>query len=113
MVIKTRVRHFEYTISAGATKDGEWKLDRNITIKHIFFRKDDGSIPYKTTVTFKLERVDITEDKAPVSIFGSDKLNALPLDWDVDENQTLKWSIYNGEGADITLYMDIVFEERA
>jgi len=112
MVIKTRIRHYEATIGIDETWSDEWVPDRNIVIKHCLIAKDDGTIPYKSTITFKLERVDITEDKASVRAFGTTVENAILLDWEVDKGQKLAWSLANREGVAITVYVDFTFEER-
>jgi len=112
MVVKTLIRHYEASIAIDATWSEEWVPDRNLIVKYCFIAKDDGTVPYKSTITFKLERVDITEDKASVRVLGTTIQNGLLLDWEVDKGQKLAWSLANREGAAITVYVDFIFEER-
>ena len=107
-----KIIHYEETFAAGELKDVvKEKAEETYHIKHILFRRKDGKPLTGSTVTIEIDAVAKVKEVATAAIFGSDKLNALELDWDWPKAKELKIGFRNLEGETIDLYVDIVCVE--
>ncbi|MEM0106524.1 MAG: hypothetical protein QXX81_08355 [Zestosphaera sp.] len=95
-------------LGAGSTWSGSWTPTEDYTIEGILIRRADGQPFTASTITILLERKAVTRDSAPVSIFGATKQDMMPLGLEINAHETLDWSLFNGEGTTITVYLTIV-----
>ena len=106
-------RYFEKdNLGAGAIWEDEWKVDDNYICKYILIRRKDGKPWTASTITLGVEQDYWTKDKAPVAIFGTDILNAMPINRNLDKERVFKWSLRNEEGETISVQLVLVLEKR-
>jgi len=108
---KLKIKHIDIpSLADGSTYENEWTADEDYTIKYILIRRADGQPFTATTVTFFIDQQAITDDKAPAAIFGTDILNALPINESLLKDHKFKYSVKNQEGTTITVYIDLILE---
>lgn len=112
-MVKLIIKHLEaLSVANGEVKTLKFTADENYIVKYIFIRRGDGSAFTKSTCTIWIKDKPLTRDKAPCAIFGSDILNALPINEELPKDYEFKIDITNSEGTTIDIYVDLVLEVK-
>ena len=108
---KLKIKHFSHDTIADAAKfEGKWTADKDYKIKGILVKRKDGIGWTDSDVTIRIAADPLTLAKALCSTFGSDYLNAWPLDEDLKSKTDVQYEGYNREGETISLVIELMLE---
>ena len=111
MPTKLKIKHFSHDAVGDAEPfEGSWTADRDYKIKAILVKRKDGIGWTDSDVTIRISADPLTLDKALCSTFGSDYLNAWPLDEDLKAKTPFEYEGYNREGAAVSLAIELILE---
>jgi len=107
------IKHFEHdSIADGNSVSKTWPSDADYTVKYVLIKRKDGQPLTASDITIYIGNTPMTMDKALASTFGSDRLNALELDWELTRDTEFKYTFTNREGATISIVVELVLERR-
>ena len=107
------IKHFDNdSVTDGGTFSGEWTADKDYIIKYILVKRKDGAAFTKSTITIRIDGKPVTRDLALCNTFGTDILNALPMDIDFPKDHKFEYSGTNNEGSTIDIAVELVLDEK-
>jgi len=113
MVTKLKIRHWDHdSIADDAKFEKKWDADDDYTIKHILIKRKDGESFTESEITIRIDGDPLTKDHAQCNTFGTDILNAFPIDEPLDKGKYFEYEGYNREGATISLVVELILEKR-
>jgi len=113
MPVVLKIRHFDHDgVADGGKFEKEWTADFDYTVKYILPKRKDGAAFTKSDITIRIAGDPITVDHALCNTFGTDKLNALPIDEDLLKDQVIEYEGYNREGVTLDIVVELVLVKK-
>ena len=107
--MKKKFKTFSTTgLAAGGTFSDEWTADDDYRIKRIYLLRQDGSAFTASTFYLAIAGEPMTHDSVPAAVLGPDKEVTPELNLEFRNGQKLEFTLTNGEGASIDIF--VVFE---
>jgi len=111
-MVKFIIRHFDHdTIADGGPFEGDWTAEYNYVIKYILIKRKDGASFTASDITIRIQGDPLTRDHALCNTFGTDVMNAMPVDEELKKDWVIEWSGTNREGVTISLVIELVLEK--
>jgi len=110
-MVKLFIKHFDHDgIADGGAFEEEWKSDGDYIIKYILIKRKDGVGLTASDITIRIQNIPITKDHALCNTFGTDIMNALPINEELRETWVIDYAGTNREGVTINLVVELVLE---
>ena len=95
-------------LAAGNSFSREWTADGDYKIKRIYLLRQDGSAFTASTFYLAIAGEPMTHDSVPAAVLGRNRETTPELDLEFRNGQKLEFTLTNGEGASIDVF--VVFE---
>jgi len=107
------IKHFEKELADGKswTEDNEWSPAKDVEILFVSVARADGAPWGKSKITFKFDKVALTDPESPCYVFTVVGKPGLQVDWKIPAKRRIVWEMKNEEGVTITVYVDFVYKE--